>query len=119
MGTIESAYSELSYWSGFVKASSSESNSESILKEQQQCQLCSASLEDQVLMTDCCSNQIFESCSESTHESINHCTLCNKSEPVNGTIDNEFQCLMDEQIVELFTKGTQLFSSLSGHDKKN
>ena len=85
-------------------ASSSECDSEPISKELQQCQLCSASLEDQVLTTDCCSNQVCESCSESTHEGVNQCALCNNSEPVNGIIDKEFQRLMDEQIVNCSQK---------------
>ena len=98
MGNNES-YSE-SYWSGFAMASSNECDSEPILKElDRECPLCSQTLviEDQFL-TNCCKNRVCETCIKTTQENINQCSLC-KSEPVDGTVDKEFQRLIDEQIV--------------------
>lgn len=105
MGNNESyseSYSDSSYWNVFTMASINECDSEPILKEQLHCQLCSVTLENQ-LLTSCCSNNVCESCMKSTQEGVDHCPLC-KSEPVNETIDKQFQRLIDEQIVHCSQK---------------
>lgn len=103
MGNNESSYSE-SYWSGFAMASSiNDCDPEPILRElDDKCPLCSEILKDQFVTT-CCSNRVCESCIKGTEDCDNECPLC-KKEPVNETVDKEFQRLIDEQIIHCSQK---------------
>jgi len=90
--------------SNFIyKVSFRECESQSTLKEfDYECPLCLDTLKDPFLAT-CCDTHFCEACIEAAKEKVDQCPHC-KIKPINGTIDQAFQRLINEREVHCSQK---------------